>query len=196
MLLLAAAFVFATSLLPITQPGLSRYEGAFLVTQADDGSRATYFVAQGSRHSILESDLQSELHLNPLWPVLQVDRELALGIPEGPPIGQARTGRLTAPPTPAAEPTIEATPEIPSTDEVQPDDSPAAGSPRGPEAAWAAPEMVLPASTPSTHTVRRGENLITIAARYGLDWMELAVTNGLANPNKIYAGQVLLLGDR
>ena len=178
MLLLGAVFAVATSLLPITQPGLSRYEGAFLVTQADDGSRATYFVAQGSRHSILETDLQAELRLNPLWPVLQVDRELALSIPEGPPIGQARTGRLTLPPPAAAEPSIEAPPEMPSAEEVQPDDS---------------PEVVLPASAPSTHTVRHGENLITIAARYGLDWMELAAANNIANPNKIYAGQVLLL---
>jgi LysM repeat protein len=82
------------SLLPATQPGLGRDEGVFLVTDADDGGQAAYFIAQGSRHSILESDLQRELAINPLWPYRAASRDETLALPEGAPIGGARTGRV------------------------------------------------------------------------------------------------------
>ena len=42
-----------------------------------------------------------------------------------------------------------------------------------------------------SHVVQPGEALNQIAQRYGLDWQTLARVNNLANPNLIYAGQVL-----
>jgi LysM repeat protein len=48
----------------------------------------------------------------------------------------------------------------------------------------------VPASA-ATHTVRRGETLGTIASRFGVSTAELAQANGLADPNRILAGQVL-----
>jgi LysM repeat protein len=42
-----------------------------------------------------------------------------------------------------------------------------------------------------THVVARGENLSTIAARYGLTLHELSVYNGITNPSLIFVGQQL-----
>ena len=48
-------------------------------------------------------------------------------------------------------------------------------------------------ATGSTHTVRRGETLSRIAARYGTSWQQLASANGLRNPNLIHPGQRLVI---
>lgn len=45
------------------------------------------------------------------------------------------------------------------------------------------------------HTVRRGENLYTIAAHYGVSADALARANGIVNPNLIYAGQRLRIAE-
>lgn len=45
--------------------------------------------------------------------------------------------------------------------------------------------------TDTVYTVRAGDTLSGIAARYGTTYQELAKTNGIANPNLIYAGQKL-----
>jgi LysM repeat protein len=44
------------------------------------------------------------------------------------------------------------------------------------------------------HVVRVGENLSSIAARYGVTVAALASANGIANPNHIYVGQRLTIG--
>ena len=51
----------------------------------------------------------------------------------------------------------------------------------------------LGASKPAarTYTVRAGDNLSAIAAKYGTTYQALAAKNGIANPNLIYPGQVL-----
>ena len=51
----------------------------------------------------------------------------------------------------------------------------------------------LGASKPAgrTYTVRAGDNLSAIAARYGTTYQALAAKNGIANPDLIYPGQVL-----
>jgi len=46
----------------------------------------------------------------------------------------------------------------------------------------------------ATHTIKRGETLVSIALQYGLDYRELAAWNGITNPNLISVGQVLALG--
>ena len=42
-----------------------------------------------------------------------------------------------------------------------------------------------------TYTVRAGDNLSAIAARYGTTYQALAAKNGISNPDLIYPGQVL-----
>lgn len=41
------------------------------------------------------------------------------------------------------------------------------------------------------YTVRKGDTLTSIAAKYGTSWSKLALYNGIANPNLIYIGQVI-----
>lgn len=45
----------------------------------------------------------------------------------------------------------------------------------------------------STHTVRRGETLYSIAFEYGKDYRQLARQNGIRSPYTIYVGQRLLI---
>ncbi|NWF68916.1 MAG: LysM peptidoglycan-binding domain-containing protein [Chloroflexi bacterium] len=51
----------------------------------------------------------------------------------------------------------------------------------------------LVAADTAYHTVQRGETLASIARLYGMTWQELATLNGIDNPNRIYAGQQLLI---
>ena len=46
-------------------------------------------------------------------------------------------------------------------------------------------------NTVKTYTVKSGDTLSGIAAKYGTTYQEIARKNGIANPNKIYPGQVL-----
>ena len=55
--------------------------------------------------------------------------------------------------------------------------------------AWASP----PRSNPVVHIVQWGENLTAIANRYGTTIRAIVAANGLANPNRIYAGQRLII---
>jgi hypothetical protein len=50
-----------------------------------------------------------------------------------------------------------------------------------------------PAYGPTYHRVRCGETLSSIGRLYGVNAYAIARANGLANPNYIYAGQVLLI---
>jgi len=58
-----------------------------------------------------------------------------------------------------------------------------------------APTAPAPAETvqATTHVVRPGEHLSAIARRYGLTWPVLAQANGLVDPNRIFAGQTLVI---
>lgn len=47
------------------------------------------------------------------------------------------------------------------------------------------------ATTGGTYTVVKGDTLSGIAQRYNTSWQTLAAINGIADPNKIYPGQVL-----
>ncbi len=63
------------------------------------------------------------------------------------------------------------------------------------------PTFQSPTDTPSPppsnilghHTVRAGETLYCIARAYGVDPAAIASTNGVVNPNLIYAGMVLAI---
>jgi len=68
---------------------------------------------------------------------------------------------------------------------AQPAPPPAASAPQAPEA--------VPAKPLPTHTVKRGETLVSIALQYGLDYRELAAWNGITNLARLSVGQVLVL---
>jgi lysozyme len=55
---------------------------------------------------------------------------------------------------------------------------------------WAAPS-----GHPLVHVVQRGENLTWIAWRYGTTVQAVAAVNHIANPNRIYPGQRLVIPD-
>ena len=60
----------------------------------------------------------------------------------------------------------------------------------------AALSIAIPAAAQTgnvQHVVQRGETLFRIALRYGVTVDSLVSFNGLANPNRIYAGQTLLI---
>ncbi len=50
-----------------------------------------------------------------------------------------------------------------------------------------------PADGPVYHYVRRGETLASIGRRYGVSYWAIARANGISNPNRIYAGQNLVI---
>jgi len=50
-----------------------------------------------------------------------------------------------------------------------------------------------PTYGPTYHYVRYGETLSSIGRLYGVNAYAIARANGLPNPNRIYAGQVLLI---
>ncbi|MEO8608861.1 MAG: LysM peptidoglycan-binding domain-containing protein [Chloroflexota bacterium] len=50
---------------------------------------------------------------------------------------------------------------------------------------------VQPSET--SYTVQPGEHLAQIARRFDVDWTNIAVANGLTDPNQIFAGQILTI---
>ena len=63
--------------------------------------------------------------------------------------------------------------------------------PSTPPAAAPAPPLTHPEII--SYTVQPGDTLSGIAARYGVDWHELAAINALANPDLIYPGQAIMI---
>lgn len=47
----------------------------------------------------------------------------------------------------------------------------------------------------ANYTVKQGDTLSDIAKKYGTTYQEIAKANGISDPNKIYAGQTLNIGD-
>lgn len=56
-----------------------------------------------------------------------------------------------------------------------------------------APAKPSTASPSGTYTVKKGDTLSGIAAKYGTTYQQLAKINGIPDPNKIYPGQVIKL---
>jgi LysM repeat protein len=153
--------------LPATAPGFSNTEGVFLVTAADDGSRAVYFIAGNTRHSISVADLQLEQQLNPLWPVRFSSRDELLAFAEGAPIANARAGLLGA--AVAQEPVVAQAPIEKET----------VAQAAGVES--------------STYLLRPGDNLTNIARNHGTTIDALLAANSISNANRVYAGLTLVI---
>lgn len=64
---------------------------------------------------------------------------------------------------------------------------------RNPNLIFPGQSIALPQSGSTSYTVQAGDTLSGIAARFGLDWHDLALDNGLANPGLILPGQTLRL---
>ena len=69
-----------------------------------------------------------------------------------------------------------------------------------PNRIYAGQRLVIPTertsgtwTTGRVHTVQRGETLYRIALKYGTSVWAIARANGIANPNRIYAGQRLAI---
>ncbi|MCO5190629.1 MAG: LysM peptidoglycan-binding domain-containing protein, partial [Anaerolineae bacterium] len=81
-------------------------------------------------------------------------------------------------------------------DEAAADTGDEAAADTGDEAAAEAGEEAAAATAsnePVTHVVQRGETLSGIADDYGVSWQAIAQANHIKNPNKIYAGQTLII---
>ena len=76
-----------------------------------------------------------------------------------------------------------------------PDPAPLRGTQRAPGPPSVQPQSVRP-QAPSTYVVRRGDTLYTLARTFGVTIEALQQANGLASPNQIRAGQVLLIPRR
>jgi nucleoid-associated protein YgaU len=50
-----------------------------------------------------------------------------------------------------------------------------------------------PSQCTTTYRVKKGDSLSQIAAHFGVSVNQLAKANGIKNPNRIYAGQVLCI---
>src|SRR4051794_32711172 len=55
------------------------------------------------------------------------------------------------------------------------------------------PDTPTPSTGQQTYTVREGDNLSGIAARFGITETALEKANNITDPNSIYAGQVLII---
>lgn len=90
---------------------------------------------------------------------------------------------IDSPPTPASRPTPEAAPEPAAAVTAVPA-APPARARRG---------RSQGDTRPDSYVVQRGDTLFGIALDFGLDYRELAVWNGIADPSRIFAGQRLKL---
>jgi len=116
---------------------------------------------------------------------LVIPADVAAATPPTPTPAPATPDTTSAPITP----TLEISPTVTSTQATSPTVTPTLVTSSTVTPAPVTTPVV--ASLNRTHTVATGENLFRIALRYGLTTKELAVANGIANPNSVYVGQVL-----
>ncbi|MGH2459848.1 MAG: LysM peptidoglycan-binding domain-containing protein, partial [Chloroflexota bacterium] len=62
-------------------------------------------------------------------------------------------------------------------------------------ALWGLSGATALAADSPVYRVRAGDTLTSVAARHGVSVAELVALNGLTNPNRLLAGQTLLLGN-
>lgn len=92
----------------------------------------------------------------------------------------------TEEPSPTVQPTV--APTTPPTAAAATPTSPPPTPTPEPEVA---PTTAPVSSGPQTYVVQPGDTLYSIARRYGMNYQDLAAHNGIVNPHRIQAGQVL-----
>lgn len=103
--------------------------------------------------------------------------------------GSAPTQHSDAAPIVPTRRPVPRPPSEPGTSGVPPAPEPAPDPTRPPQ-----PEPTSPPSElPTEHTVQRGESLARIAVRYGVPFEQIAEDNGISDPNRIRAGQKLVI---
>lgn len=105
----------------------------------------------------------------------------------------AETPVVTTEAAPVAEPTAPPPTDPPAEPAAPLPAEPAAPAPAPAPVTEPSPAAPAPAAKPTTHTVRAGESLASIAPRYGLSWQALAAMNGLDSRSVLQVGQVLRL---
>jgi len=111
----------------------------------------------------------------------------------GPLLGEPEPDVAVASATPTAAPT--ATPRVTPSATLNPTPSPTQRPTPTPVPATPAPTAVpTPAPTPvRTYTVAEGDTLAAIAGRFGTTTSALQAANGIADPDEIVIGQVLVI---
>ena len=71
--------------------------------------------------------------------------------------------------------------------------APAVAPPSAPAVAPPSSAAPAPQTSTTTYTVQRGESLAVIAARFGINYLELAQLNNISNPDILHVGQVLIV---
>lgn len=104
----------------------------------------------------------------------------------------------TPTPTPSRTPTPTNTPRVTNTVQPSPTRPASSPTPAGDEPSASPPPEASPLATSTTapaqtYTVKAGETLSEIAARFGVSSDELAEANGITNPALVRAGQVLVI---
>jgi LysM repeat protein len=93
----------------------------------------------------------------------------------------------------AETPTKTPSTPTPSPTTTSPIPVPTTSVPATPVPTTPTPVPTSPPTGQTTHVVQRGENLFRIALRYGTTVEAIASANGIANPSRIYVGQVLTI---
>jgi len=155
----------------------ARFISTRLVLEPDDGWRPMGMAARPLRRRRLAMSGATLLVLGAAGAALSTSgfglmtaASLPTPEPSTAPVGSA-TARPT--PSPSAVPTVKASVSV------------ATASPRAPTPS--------PRNTPRTYVAQKGDSLSTIAARFGVTVQALMAANGLANPNLVNVGQVLVI---
>lgn len=115
--------------------------------------------------------------------------------------GESATGEAVGTTTGAGSPTLEplpteATATPTATQTLEPTATPSPTPTQTPTTAPPAATSTAPAPAPAgrvTYQVRSGDTLSSIAARYGIEWQELARANGLTSGSMLRIGQELVI---
>jgi LysM repeat protein len=116
-------------------------------------------------------------------------------------LGAVLVARLAGAPSPAlvADPSASATarptasPSGAPAGTMEPTARPTASVPPSTPGSTSSPVPATPEPVPTTYTVRPGDTLVGIAARFGTTVAALAELNGITDPGRIRPGQVLRL---
>jgi LysM repeat protein len=135
--------------------------------------------------------------------VTGVGAKPTLGETQAEPTSVQRIAKAVTPPSmvgglrdapPVSEPRISMQPPIAATSGAgQPEVLPSATTPAGQKLVVPPIVAAAPPTTQSEYTVRRGDTLISIAKRHGVSPEAVAAVNGIANPNRVRAGDRIII---